>query len=434
MFLLQGVITMAKKSKVPGSIYQRNGRWYWRVKLPNGPKFSVFPLKAPGARYAYKGDRAVAVEIAKNMWQAFLFDYKAAKSTDFDGTIAGVVKTYLIYADEFFRKIDGTPTVYPIEIRITMHPLVEYCGGLPVEEFGPRKLKEFRGYMAGLMREKKGEMVKRYTRHTINKRINCIKTMFKWAVAEEMVHAGAYHALQAVRALKPGQFDLVDNPPVEPVEKEHMEAVLPFTTMVIADMIQLQFLTGMRSIELTGMRPCDIEKDNKAGVWWYHVPQIFNKNARHGNKHKRMVPIGPKAQKLLTKYLLRNTESFCFSPKESQQQRLAALHQERKTPISYGNRPGTNRKSNPIRMPGDKWDSQTYGRAVKRAVKAAQKAGIDVPHWTPHQLRHSAATIIAREFNLDTARAVLGHKSLQVTKIYAKEDIGRIVEKYKKIG
>jgi len=54
--------------------------------------------------------------------------------------------------------------------------------------------------------------------------------------------------------------------------------------------------------------------------------------------------------------------------------------------------------------------------------------------WTLHRLRHSAATIIASEFDLDTARAVLGHKSLQVTKIYAKEDMKKIIDKYKKIG
>ncbi|MDD5458091.1 MAG: hypothetical protein PHF37_01675 [Phycisphaerae bacterium] len=37
---------MVKKQQIAGSIYQRNDRWYWRVKLPNQQKFSVFPLKA----------------------------------------------------------------------------------------------------------------------------------------------------------------------------------------------------------------------------------------------------------------------------------------------------------------------------------------------------------------------------------------------------
>ncbi|MBN1456569.1 MAG: site-specific integrase [Sedimentisphaerales bacterium] len=422
---------MAKKAKVAGSVYQRNGRWYWRVKLPNSQQFSVFPLKAPGSKYAYKGDKAVAIEIARNMWQKFLFDAKPANDmASFDGKIAGVVKAYMVHANEVFRKVDGTPTVYPNEIRETMRPLIEFCGDLSVEEFGPRKLKALRKYMAGLKRTVKKVKVNRYCLKTLNKKIGIIKTMFKWAVEEELIHASTYHALQAVRSLKPGQSDLEDNPAVEPVEKEHMKAVLPYTTAIIADMIRLQFLTGMRSIELTGMRPCNIEKDSKAGVWWYNVPQIYNKNARHGKKHKRVVPIGPKAQQILAKYLLRNTESFCFSPKESEEQRLVALHKKRKTPMVFGNKP----KEIRLEHIDQKYNSASYGKAIKRAIKAAQKAGLEVPYWTPHQLRHSAATIIANEFNLDTARSVLGHKSLNVTKIYAKEDMGKIIDRYKMIG
>ena len=86
---------MARQTKIAGPIYQRNGRWYWRVKLPNQEKFSVFPLKAPGMKFAYKGDKAVAVEIARNMWHKFLFDSTKDNCTVFDGTITGVAKAYL---------------------------------------------------------------------------------------------------------------------------------------------------------------------------------------------------------------------------------------------------------------------------------------------------------------------------------------------------
>jgi integrase len=42
--------------------------------------------------------------------------------------------------------------------------------------------------------------------------------------------------------------------------------------------------------------------------------------------------------------------------------------------------------------------------------------------WNPHQLRHSAATRIRREFGLDAAQVVLGHRTLAVTQVYAEQD------------
>jgi site-specific recombinase XerD len=42
--------------------------------------------------------------------------------------------------------------------------------------------------------------------------------------------------------------------------------------------------------------------------------------------------------------------------------------------------------------------------------------------WHPHQLRHSAATRIRRDYGPDAARAALGQKCLDATEIYAEID------------
>ena len=430
---------MAKKQdKLPGSLYQRtNGRWWWSVKLPGEEGIKARPLVPLGGKYAYRGDKAVAVEIAKAMLHEAIFKSSQDSHIELDGTISGLVKVFLTHADVTYRKSDGSKTTYPREIRETMQPLIEFGGIFPVEEFTPQKLKELREYMSGLTRKtgkgKKKKTVRRYCLSTLNKKIVIIKSMFRWAVGEGYVHPSTYHGLQAVKRLRPGQYGLIENPPVEPVQEEHMRAVLPYTTTVLADMVMLQYLTGMRSIELTGLRPCDIERDTDDGVWLYHVQQIYNKNARHGEKHKRIVPIGPKAQEILQKYLLRNRNSFCFSPKESEQQRLAKKHEKRVTPMNQGNKP----KEDKLHNIGEKYDSTSYGKAVKRAIRAANKgkdANEKIPEWTVYQLRHSAATNIAEELGLDVARAVLGHRSLKITAIYAKEDIKKIAQKYKRIG
>ena len=57
-----------------------------------------------------------------------------------------------------------------------------------------------------------------------------------------------------------------------------------------------------------------------------------------------------------------------------------------------------------------------------------------VPHWHPHQLRHTAATTIRREMGLDAARALLGHRSLGITDTYAELDQALAVEAARKLG
>lgn len=44
-------------------------------------------------------------------------------------------------------------------------------------------------------------------------------------------------------------------------------------------------------------------------------------------------------------------------------------------------------------------------------------------HWHPHQLRHNAATRLRKEFGIDVAQVVLGHKTLTVTQVYAEKDV-----------
>ena len=58
----------------------------------------------------------------------------------------------------------------------------------------------------------------------------------------------------------------------------------------------------------------------------------------------------------------------------------------------------------------------------------------EIPHWHPHQLRHNAATWIRREFGLDVARVILGHRSPVVTEIYAEIDFNKAVDVIARVG
>ena len=51
-----------------------------------------------------------------------------------------------------------------------------------------------------------------------------------------------------------------------------------------------------------------------------------------------------------------------------------------------------------------------------------------VPKWHPHQLRHNAGTRFRREYGLETAKCLLGQKTLDAAQIYAEQDVQKARE------
>ena len=411
----------SRKTKLPGSIYLNNGRYYWRVTLPGETKRQAIALIPRGGKYPTR-DRNVAAEIARDILAKAIFKGTApVGGKAFDGTVAALVKRYLNYADGYYRKSDGTPTTEPVSIRYALNRLVEFCAATEAEDLGPLKLKEFR---QELIEQKK------LCRTEINRTVKIVRRMYKWAVGEELVPSSTLHALQAVDGLKRGRTKARETEPVTAVAEGHVYAVLPYASKVVADMIQVQLWTGMRSGELTAMRTCDIETSGR--IWHYCVTDEHNKTAHYG--HKRVVSIGPKAQKIVQPYMKRDLTAYMFSPKEAEAQTRAKRSEARKTPPSYGNGPGTNRKDDPTRRPGERYDTNSYRKAVTYAIKAAnraRKAEADeqgkeadlVPEWTPHQLRHTALTRARKEFGLEASSTFGGHRNMNVTEIYAEKNM-----------
>ena len=95
--------------------------------------------------------------------------------------------------------------------------------------------------------------------------------------------------------------------------------------------------------------------------------------------------------------------------------------------MSCGNRRGTN--CNGTAKAGDVYPVRSYRQAVERA---AERAGVE--HWTPQRLRHTKATDIRKDFGLDAAQAVLGHRGAKITEIYAELDKEKAATVARKIG
>jgi len=250
-----------------------------------------------------------------------------------------------------------------------------------------------------------------------------IYQIFSWAVGEEIIPAMQLEALRAVRGLYAGRSDAVERPPVKPVRQTDIDATIPELPEVVADMVRLQLHSAMRPGELCIMRPADIDR---SGDVWFYSPRS-HKNTWRGKN--RCIAIGPKAQAVLLRYLARAGEACLFQPRDSEAKRLAAQEAARTTPMSCGNRRGTNCVASPRKQPGDHYTVASYRRAIHRAAKKAK-----VELWSPHRLRHTAGTTVRREFGLDACQAVLGHRHAQVSEVYGEVNQAKAVEVALRIG
>lgn len=258
----------------------------------------------------------------------------------------------------------------------------------------------------------------------INKVMKRVIRIFKWAAGEGMVPPTVHQGLSCVDPLKRGRTQAPDVAPITAVESSLVAATIPHLTLILADMVRFQKLTGCRPGELCKITPAMV--DRSSDVWQIELAE--HKTAHRGKQ--RTIYVGPQAQSVLKPYLLRAFDAHCFSPLESERQRRAAAHAARVTPLSCGNRPGTNRIARkPRQAPGTRFSTGSYAKAIKYAC---QRAKLD--HWHPNQLRHSAATAIRKEFGIEAASVILGHSDIGVTQVYAESDKTKAIEVARRIG
>lgn len=330
---------------------------------------------------------------------------------DIDLRICELVKSYLDFAKDYYN-LNGEPSKEYAAMKTVTEPLADLYSRTRVVDFGPLALKAIRHRW----------VEQRLARRHINQRVNRIRRIFKWGVENELVPSSVLHALQAVAPLKKGRTEAPESKPVRPVPDEYVDAVLPKVSRQVAAMIQLQRLTGMRSGEVVIMRPCDVDRSGKA---WVYTPSD-HKTAYRG--HVRQVYIGPKAQAVLAPWLLREPESFCFSAAEAEAERNATRRANRKTPMTPS-QAKRKPKARPKRAKRERYEVDSYRRAIEYGIELAK-----VPAWHPHQLRHNCATQMRREYGLDVAQIILGHRTADITQVYAEVDRAKAIDVVTKAG
>jgi integrase len=374
-------------------------------------------------------------------------------------TVAALLNAYSAWACETYTASEVSTIAHVDRIARRMF------GTTPAEEFGPNKLRLVREAMvSGDPHATPPRMA--WSRKHVNGQVHRLCSFFKWAASHEMLPITVYQQLKSVPSLKRGRCDARESEPVRPVDEAWVHAVRPFVSRQVEALMLLQLFTGARGGELFKLRPRDIRIDETTKVWTVVLEE--HKTAHHGKR--RTIYLGPNAQSLLQPFLTgRAADAYLFSPREAEDERRMQLHARRKTPLSCGNRPGSNRREERMREPGEHFIAASYRKAIERACEKAfvppehlrrrvnekgrkepaadwrrrlGKKGLaelaawrQAHRWHPHQLRHTAGTRIRREFGLEAAAVVLGHSSALVTDaVYAERDLTKVAEVMRRIG
>jgi hypothetical protein len=122
-------------------------------------------------------------------------------------SIDQVIHAFWKNAQVHYRKPDGSLTSEIDYFRQSLRPLRRLYGQTLACQFGPKALKVVRDQMIGLG----------WCRSNINKQISRVKSVFRWAVENELVPPSIFHGLLAVKCLQQGRTNAVESKPVRPV-------------------------------------------------------------------------------------------------------------------------------------------------------------------------------------------------------------------------
>lgn len=276
-------------------------------------------------------------------------------------TVAELVEKWDAHASDRYSNEGREAAQY----RYALDPLLHVHGKTAVRRFGAVQLEEVRD-----------EMLKRgWNRKVVNRRVIRLRTVWRWAERKGHAPAGSWAALRVLEPIQKGDRRAPEPVSRKPCEWKELARVCRHCAKVPRDMLLICWYTGARPGEVRRMRVREIEQS--AAGWVFRPEQ--HKGTWRGQD--RLVAIGPRAQKVLTRHLAgKKPGAYVFA-------------------------------SGPAGKP---YRDDSFARAVARACERAGMGGI-----CPYVGRHSAKQRITRALGIDAARAALGQASLTTTDLYA---------------
>ncbi len=331
-------------------------------------------------------------------------------------TVADLCAAFMRHAEEWYRRDDGSRTPEFTDMKALTQLLIDRHGVTRADDFTADALKELRD----------GWVQQGHRRQTVNKNVRRVRHVFKWGKEEGLVKPATLAELQ-FRDLPAGRTRAKEYDEVLPAPEADVRRARLHMGPRVRAMTELQELVGARPGEICRLRGAEVHQGGRvrvggrevefgAGVWVFTPAQ--HKNLRKGKF--LAYAVGPKAQKVLRRWLRADPEEYLFQPGEEERDRRSAL----KKP---GNPP---KKKKPNRKPHRRcYTSDVYGKAVKRACEAA-----GVPVWQPNQLRHLWFSRADRAAGIHTASTAGGHSSLDTTAIYVERRLKEAADLARRIG
>jgi integrase len=355
-------------------------------------------------------------------------------------TITELAVRYVRYCEQYYVK-NGKVTNQVTMIKLALKVQRQLYGTTFIKDFGPVNLKACRAEFIRLG----------LSRGECNRRTNLIKQAFRWGAENELAPRGLYHDLCTVQGLRKGRSEARETAPVGPVPEAIVERTLEHLSATVAAMVRLQLASAMRPGELVIMRACDL---NMSGPIWEYRP------GSHKGEHRevsQVIMLGPRAQEIIRPFFCLDISGYLFSPRRVVAQQAEERRAGRKSPLwaSHAELQAKRRAARGRRSLKDHYNVNAYRRAIARACDKAfphpelsgtkakaltpeQRAELEAwrksHRWHPHQLRHSAATIIRKKFGIEAAQAVLGHSQVDTSELYAEKSLDAARAVAKEIG
>jgi integrase len=303
-------------------------------------------------------------------------------------TVGSLCRGYTRYAEARYRK-RGEPTRHAETVGHVCRMVEASHGRRTPEEFGPKALRQLRrGWLSGGLRGTR-------SRSTAARYAAVVVEMFRWAVAEEMIPVECHTRLRTLEPLTERDAGRKDPPRKASPPRGAVDAAIAGLKAPACDILRLLDVSGMRASEACSMRLRDL--DRSGDVWAYEVDPDWNKESHAGRR--RVVYLGPRARAILAPYVAKAESAggrgWLFRPR-------------------IGKNSG---KDVPYRG---------HSLCIVLGLWLKRRG---LPHWHPHQLRHSHLSNIYRAFGVQSARSVAGHSDARTTMIYVDPDAASAEER-----
>lgn len=376
-------------------LHKASGQSAIVVRDPDGRRRTIY-LGPHGSMAAQERYREVLAEhFAGKVVQT---TSRVRKPSDWP-TVGQLVADFLIHARRFYRDQDGNVAREVGNFTGALRVLLELFRDEHVDQFTVRNLGEVRQALVDSGR---------YCRKTINYTIRRCKAVFRWGTEHELVPGSTWHQLSSLRGLPVGRAGVRESTPVEAVPWGLVEPILEHLTPPMRAAVLLQWYSGLRPTE--ALRITRAQLDMTGEVWVYRL--ATHKGTWRGLE--RSVCLGPKARAVLTPLLKVDPDAALISPVDAVVAMKSKKRRLRKTPHTKQMRDRDRRSKRKKPYVGEFYGVDAYRKAIHRACDEA-----GVPRWSPHRLRHAAATRIALAEGIEACKAVLGHADIRMTTRYA---------------